>query len=92
MRLVLVEWNDAASLRSSGWKSIDEANDLSPSLVRSVGWLAVDHADYVVIVSHTADSDKCDGEVCIPRGMISRVADLVECLLTIDAAEQRQKE
>jgi hypothetical protein len=75
MRLVLVEWADAYGGERSGWRPLAKMTE-APVVTTSVGYLASCRPDAVLIVPHvTADGDG-DGEIYIPRGWITRIAEL----------------
>lgn len=76
MKMVLVEWLDACS-DDAGWKSLKKVRKQTPMVVRSLGYLVTDHADYVTVVgSHVEFDDTTDGDVTIPRGMIKSIVEL----------------
>lgn len=76
-RLCLIEWDDACSHHESGWRDIQEVNALTPSAGRSVGWIVKESERFIVLAAHFCEGD-ADGDICIPRGCITRIVDLVE--------------
>ena len=79
MRLVLIEWVDAA-MGKLEWHA---PKDSEPGELgcRSVGWLLHDHKDYKTVVPHrTVEEDPKEEEICgditIPAGAITRMVDL----------------
>ena len=80
MRLVLIDWVDSFGC-ASHWEEI--TSELKPTLLkcRSVGWLAYEDADCVVIVPHVADvvaekrKDGC-GDMTIPKRAILKIREL----------------
>ncbi len=73
--VVVVEWYDAVCTGGSEWQDIDEmqeAVDLGPSLVRTVGMLVADTDTYIALIDTLIlDGDACGYVHVIPRGMIS---------------------
>ena len=76
-RLVLIEWLDACSHPVTGWRPLEQAAALEPALSRSVGWILSETASHLVLAAHESEGE-VDGDICIPRGCISRIAALVE--------------
>jgi hypothetical protein len=68
--LVLVQWLDAAT--EDGWTSVD---DVKPhkQLTLTTGFLLKETAN-IITLAHTYDpeSDTCNGQMHIPKGMIKR--------------------
>lgn len=76
MRMVLVEWLDAASA-DSGWKTLKSIRKAGPALVRTIGWLVADEPGYITVVSsHIPGWDHVDGDVVIVRGMVQSITHL----------------
>jgi hypothetical protein len=76
-RLVLVQWDDAIAHEYTGWRHRSETSVLEPASAISVGWVISDTPKAIVLVSHRCDED-VDGEICIPRGCITNIVDLIE--------------
>jgi len=76
-RLVLVIWLDACSVGSSGrWVSATDLDNLQPVLAQSVGWIYRETPEDIVLFSHDCVDD-LGGEICIPRGCIKEIRELV---------------
>lgn len=67
--LVVVEWVDSSSLAGGTWKDSDEVADTKPILIRSVGWVAREDRDSIVLVAHIAPHQS-SGDLCIPKSAI----------------------
>jgi hypothetical protein len=78
MRLVLVDWLDAAGGTRGGWKPVAEMGRDLPVRCRSVGWVVQEDERRIVLVPHLARDGDGDGEIAIPRDWLQRVVDLVE--------------
>ncbi|MBM3597360.1 MAG: hypothetical protein FJX35_04050 [Alphaproteobacteria bacterium] len=78
MRLVLVEWLDAAGGSRSGWKPIADMGRDLPARCRSVGWVVHEDERLIVLVPHLARDGDGDGEIVIPRDWMQRTIELVE--------------
>ena len=68
-RPVYVIWQDATNL--TGWSSLEEAVELTPAVIYSLGWLI--HEDSVkIVLAHSLDPD--DGEnlcaLTVPKSWI----------------------
>lgn len=76
-KLVLVEWLDSCGCTSS-WAEISD--DAPKALTcKSVGWLAGESEEAIVIVPHFAPLDDVDqgcGDMTIPRVCITKMTDL----------------
>ena len=77
-RMVLVEWIDAASVVSGTWKTWKKLHkDAGPATIMSMGYVAKDEPDYIVIVSSLCIEDGTnDGDVTILKINIKKMWDL----------------
>lgn len=76
MKMVLVEWLDAYT-HDSGWKSLKSLRKQEPVLVRTVGFLVKEAADHITVAaSHVPHDDHADGDVIVPRGMVTAIHEL----------------
>ena len=81
MKLVLVRWRDARGGVTDGWRHIArEIAGLKVWHAESVGWVAHEDNDRLVVVPHRAGDglEDGDGEISIPRAWIESVTELVE--------------
>lgn len=63
--IVEITWKDSHAIY--GWH---ELNDLTPSIIVSVGYVLKDEVDYIVLVSSNSDSGNHFTALSIPRGCI----------------------
>jgi hypothetical protein len=70
MKLMVVEWVDSCAL-GGVWNKTHEIENLSPSVVLSIGWVLKETKYAITLISHVSGSSAC-GELCIPRGCIRR--------------------
>ena len=76
-RIVLVEWLDACS-DDAGWKTWKKIHRQEPMLVRSVGYIVREEADFISLAASVVAFDgTVDGDVTVPRAMVRRVVDLM---------------
>ncbi len=89
MRLVMIDWDDAASPHLMEWRELSDCKP-TPGLCRSVGWLLHDDKDYKVVVPHLLDEEgdpQCCGDMTIPTHAIISIKDLQD-VGPIDKATQ----
>lgn len=74
---VVVHWLDIVGLEHP-WVSAEEASELRPAAMTTVGRLLVEEPGYIVIASTIeSDGDLQFGNVnCIPRGVIGSIQEL----------------
>lgn len=65
-----VEWEDHVSLADSGWKPIKDAEDLTPAICKSVGFVLKETSRHIILISTLDGGDHGDGEVCIIKSTI----------------------
>jgi hypothetical protein len=74
-RMVLVEWNDAAS--TDGWRDRDAAvRDMTPLRCCSVGYVLKSTRQYIVMAASTSESGNVSQVGCIPRTCIYSIKEL----------------
>lgn len=61
MKLVLIEWIDAAGC-GSGWEIFEDKPTPEPVKIKSVGWLFYDGEDCKEIIPHWGEKTKCSSE------------------------------
>lgn len=70
MKLYYIEWTDSSY--NSGWKFNDDKScDVSPSIVKSVGWMIYDKKDYIVL-AQSIDEETNAERLSIPKSLISK--------------------
>ena len=82
MRLVLIEWVDAAR-RDTGWQVFEDAPAPALLTCKSVGWLRHDGRDCKVVVPHVSvPHENCMqqgcGDMTIPASAIVRMVTIRE--------------
>ena len=84
MKIVHIKWID--SIHSSGWQSRSSFESFSKEPILhldSVGFLAWEHEDYVVIVQ-SAGPDDIDAMMKIPRCAITEIREIGEVDIKLD--------
>ncbi len=81
MKLVLIEWLDSHAGR--GWQDFEDIQKASePLYCRSVGWIATEGKDCIVLVPHLAGERNGDiaiqgsGDITIPNGAVINITTL----------------
>ena len=71
---LVVHWCDIVCVEEP-WITPEEADDLQPAKMITVGWLVKDTEEFLVLASTFEDAkDPQLGNVnCIPKGVISRI-------------------
>mgnify|MGYP001565119054 FL=1 len=72
-KAVLVEWTDSCSFTHHRWRDVDEAAQLTPSTIQSVGFVLVDVKTHLVLTGSLDESGNTSGTHTIPRGAITRI-------------------
>ena len=82
MKLVAVTWTDTVGHPDNdAWMSKDEAMDMKPAPMTTVGYLLVQTEEYITVASTKSvdDKDDCFGNVnAIPRACITAVVALCD--------------
>jgi hypothetical protein len=76
-KLLLITWLDHTTFPDNIWRTKKQMNALSPSEMRTVGWLLKETEDYIIVVS-TKNCDTYTGEFCIVKSTIRGVQELNE--------------
>lgn len=79
MKLVLVEWQDAAGGVLSGWRSLSDIKKKARAEpAKSVGWLITDNDDVIVVCPHLVGDGEPDGdgEITIPKSWVSKITEI----------------
>ncbi len=75
-RLIIIIWEDTAGLDET-WNDRQEARDLRPGTMSSVGWIIEDNPHYITITSSAEFDTDLVGDVnCIPIGCIQKIINL----------------
>lgn len=69
MKLVLVNWVDAAGGNKSGWRNLESMKNDTLHPVQSVGFLLRKTDELITVVPHVS-GDQGDGEIDIPLSWI----------------------
>ena len=84
-KLVVVDWIDSHSTTGGLWKRITEIEDdlRDASRCRSVGWVASDNKETLVLVAHLSNDDGehvpfAGGDISIPKKCITKTTVLKE--------------
>lgn len=72
-RPVLVEWVDSSHLAPGTWVDREDACELGPCGVVTVGWLIGKTATYLTIASSITEADDVTGTFVIPRAVVARM-------------------
>ena len=73
---VCVLWLDITS-KTEPWICHEEAIEMRPATMRTVGWVLEDNSEYIIIASTVDTSDELVGDVnCIPKGVILEIMHL----------------
>lgn len=74
--LVIVIWEDTAALEDT-WSDKEEAKELLPGIMHSVGWILTKTNEYITITSSVEFDGDLVGDVnCIPTGCIKEIRQL----------------
>jgi hypothetical protein len=75
-QIVLVEWDDITS-HDGAWLDLKEAEEYSPTPMKTMGFLLKDEPDYVIVVSTASEIlDVVGSTNAIPRGCIKKITKL----------------
>ena len=70
--LVQVEWEDITG-NSEPWFTVQDALDLEPARMVTVGWLISDREGYITISSTLGDKEEASDINCIPKSVIKKM-------------------
>jgi len=69
----LFKWLDITS-QSEPWMSLDDALEMKPAVMMSVGWIVKETPEYITIASTYDTDEELVGDVnCIPRKTIMEI-------------------
>ena len=69
MKLVYVQWMDSCGLNNGVWKSRDDAEEMEPLVIDSVGYVLKETEEHITIASHVCEH-QVSGEMSIPKSAI----------------------
>lgn len=73
MDLILVTWKDITGCDGS-WMSLDEAKEMYPGPMETVGWLLKETPEYIVVASSRDTEEDTVGSVtAIPKSVIVNI-------------------
>lgn len=71
MNMEIVRWKDAAGHVDNVWRPIEEARELEPAPIVTVGMLVKEEPDYIVLVnSYDARNEVVHGDMVILKANI----------------------
>ena len=73
--LVVIEWEDITG-NSEPWFTVQDALDLEPARMTTVGWVISDRDDYLIISSTLGDKEEASDINCIPKSVIKSTTKL----------------
>ncbi len=74
---VKITWLDITS-QTDPWIDMDEALEMKPAIMVSVGWIVKDTLEFVTLASTLDTEEELVGDVnCIPRATIMSIDELV---------------
>ena len=76
-RLVRVEWEDITG-NTEPWLCIDDALELEPARMTTVGWILADRTDSIIIAGSLGDKKEAGDVNCIPKSVIKTLEYLEE--------------
>ena len=90
---VQIVWLDITS-KSEPWISLDEAVEMEPAMMVTVGCLLEENASFVTIASTLDISEELVGDVnCIPRGTILEIKPIASVnIAELCAGEHKSQE
>jgi hypothetical protein len=81
---MMIKWLDITS-QSEPWISLEEARDMKPAAMVSLGWVIKETAEYITIASTVDTEEELVGDVnCIPRLVIIEMTPLASTGVLID--------
>lgn len=92
LKLVRVDWMDAFGGVREGWRGIADVRDRKTTPAISVGYLAKEGPDKIVIIPHfvSADEKDVDFTTCSADGEISIPLDWVRSIVELRPVRQRK--
>lgn len=75
-KLVCITWHDHAAHDGGSWLDRKTVEDLTPVLIKTVGWVVKETKKYYILVSSWSELQHMQGDFCILKGTIKFVKEL----------------
>tara|TARA_Y100000114_G_scaffold150791_1_gene166687 strand:- start:233 stop:511 length:279 start_codon:yes stop_codon:yes gene_type:complete len=77
LKLVLVHWIDIIGDDHNPWSSLEQAKDMKPEPISTIGKVVEDNDEFMVVASSWNDQGGLLGNLnCIPKGVVQSVVEL----------------
>lgn len=77
MKLVLVHWIDIIGDDHNPWSSLEQAKDMKPEPISTIGKVVEDNDEFMVVASSWNDQGGLLGNLnCIPKGVVQSVVEV----------------
>jgi hypothetical protein len=75
-KIVFVVWVDSVSFSDHAWRQKEDFEEMEPSLINSVGFIAKQTKSHVTLVSSIGSNSNARGEICIPMCAVKQIKTL----------------
>ena len=75
-KVVVLEWEDITG-NTEPWYTIEDALELEPAHMTTIGWLIADNSDYVIVSSTLGTKKEASDINCIPRSAIKSIEEII---------------
>ena len=75
-KIVRLEWADITG-NSEPWYTIEDALELEPAHMTTIGWLIADNPDYIIISSTLGTKKEASDINCIPKSAIKSIEEIM---------------
>ena len=75
-KTVLVEWEDITG-NTEPWLTIEDALDLEPAYMTTLGWLLLEKDEYIILSSTLGSKKEASDINCIPRAAIKNLEEMI---------------
>jgi len=77
VKLVLVHWIDIIGDDHNPWSSLEQAKDMKPEPISTIGKVVEDNDEFMVVASSWNDQGGLLGNLnCIPKGVVQGVLEV----------------
>lgn len=77
MKIVLVHWIDIIGDDHNPWSSLEQAKDMKPEPISTIGKVVEDNDEFMVVASSWNDQGGLLGNLnCIPKGVVQGVLEV----------------
>tara|TARA_Y100001937_G_C6889400_1_gene228348 strand:- start:190 stop:459 length:270 start_codon:yes stop_codon:yes gene_type:complete len=77
LKLVLVHWIDIIGDDHNPWSSLEQAKDMKPEPISTIGKVVEDNDEFMVVASSWNDQGGLLGNLnCIPKGVVQGVLEV----------------